>query len=95
MVAPAVPEARTSANAKLLAVSLAGAAVAVLLGVYANEHTPTKEQPYSLFFTGTIQLKVWFATAAVALAVVQVLALRLFDKVHWPQSSPWRSSWCS
>ena len=44
-----------------------------MLGIYAQEHDPTAEAPYSLVFTSTIQLKVWFATAAVALAVVQVL----------------------
>ena len=55
----------------------------------AAAHDPTLEQPYTLFFTGTIQLKVWFATAAVALAVVQVLlGLRLFDKISVPRHAP-------
>lgn len=89
MVAPAVPQQRTNATAKLLGVFLAGAAVAVLLGVYANEHAPTKEKPYTLFFSDTIELKVWFATAAVVLAVVQVLlAMRLYGKLHWPKAAP-------
>ena len=40
-------------------------------------------------FTGTIQLKVWFTTAAVALAIVQVLlGLRLFDKISVPRHAP-------
>jgi hypothetical protein len=79
----------TSANTKALGVFLAGAAVAILLGVYGDAHTPTGERPYSLFFTDTIQLKVWFATAAVALALLQVLlAMRLYGKLSWPRTAP-------
>jgi hypothetical protein len=74
---------------KLVAALLAGGAVSVALGVYANVHDPTREQPYTLFFTGTIQLKVWFATAAVFLACVQVLlALRLYGKISVPRDAP-------
>jgi hypothetical protein len=89
MVAPAVSRETTSPTTRVLGTFLAGAAVAVLLGVYANEHTPTREKPYTLVFTDTIQLKVWFATAAVVLAVVQVLlAMRLYGKLHWPKQAP-------
>jgi Family of unknown function (DUF6529) len=79
----------TSVPARVLGVLAAGAAVAILLGVYANEHTPTKEKPYTLVFTDTIQLKVWFATAAAIFAVVQVLlALRMYGKIHVPRTVP-------
>ena len=79
----------TSVPVKLLGVFGTGAAVAILLGVYANEHTPTREKPYSLFFTDTIQLKVWFAAVAALLAVVQVLlALRMYEKIHVPRTAP-------
>ena len=61
------------AAGKLVAALLAGGAVSVALGVYGSVHDPTGEKPYTLFFTDTIQLKVWFATAVVVLAVVQVL----------------------
>ena len=91
MTATTAPESTTSNRAALplLGVLLAGAAVSVLLGVYANEHTPTKEKPYTLFFTDTIHLKVWFATAAVILAVVQVLlAMRIYGKLRWPRTAP-------
>lgn len=91
MAAPAVPTAttHTGATGKLIGAFLAGAAVAVFLGVYANEHTATKEKPYTLVFTDTIQLKVWFATAAFVLAVLQILlALRLYEKIHWPKRAP-------
>jgi hypothetical protein len=70
-------------------VLLVGGAIALALGVYGKVHDPTHEQPYTLFFTATIQLKVWFATAAIGLAVVQVLlGLRLYDKITVPRRSP-------
>ena len=78
-----------AAARRLIGALLVGGAVALSLGVYGKAHDPTLEQPYSLFFTGTIQLKVWFATAAVALAVVQVLlGLRLFDRISVPRTAP-------
>ena len=68
---------------------LAGGAVAIALGVYGRTHDPTLEAPYHLFFTSTLQLKVWFATAAVALAMVQILlALRMYGKVSVPADAP-------
>jgi Family of unknown function (DUF6529) len=88
-VAGSAPVRSGGAAARLVALLLVGGAVAVALGVYAKVHDPTHEQPYSLFFTATIQLKVWFATAALALAVVQVLlGLRLFDKITVPRRAP-------
>jgi hypothetical protein len=78
-----------TAARRLVGVLLVGSAVSVALGVYGRSHDPTHEAPYSLVFTSTIQLKVWFATAAVALAVVQVLVgLRLFDKIAVPRRAP-------
>ncbi len=91
MAAAAATPARTGGSSaqRLVGVLLVGGAVSVALGVYGHAHDPTLEQPYTLFFTGTIQLKVWFATAAVALAVVQVLlGLRLFDKISVPRHVP-------
>jgi hypothetical protein len=74
---------------KLLGIFVVGAAVSVALGVYADSHTPTHEKPYTLFFSGTIQLKVWLATAALALAVIQLLlAARLYGKIHLPRRAP-------
>ena len=85
--APAIP--RTRGSARLVAILVAGAAVSIVLGIYAQEHDPTAEAPYSLVFTSTLQLKVWFATAAVALAVVQVfLGMRIYGKVHIPRTAP-------
>jgi hypothetical protein len=82
-------DTQRSASATLVGVFLAGAAVSVLLGVYAHRHAATHERPYTLVFSDTLQLKVWFATAAVSLAVVQVLlALRLYGKIRWPGTAP-------
>lgn len=68
---------------------LAGAAVAVLLGVYGREHDGTNETVVTLFFAGQIQLKVWFVTIAVALAVFQLAtALRLYGKLARPKVLP-------
>lgn len=89
MAAPAVEKPGLSTNAKLLIVLVAGAAASVLLGVYGDSHTPTGEKPYTLFFSDTIQLKVWFATVAVILGVVQVLlAMRIYGKLQWPKKAP-------
>ena len=57
------PVTRASVPVKLLAIVLAGAAVSISLGVYGRVHDPTGEKPYTLFFSDTINLKVWFATA--------------------------------
>ena len=93
MTASTVQRSERSVNTKLLGVFAAGAAAAVLLGVYADVHDATGEKPYSLFFTDTIQLKVWFATVAVILAGVQiVLAARMYGKIKWPwpkEAPPW------
>ena len=88
MTATAEPRA-VSAPVKLLGILVAGAAVSVALGIYGNEHTPTFSRPFELFFSDTINLKVWFATVATTLAVVQVLlALRIYGKLKWPRVSP-------
>ena len=83
------PVTRASVPVKLLAIVLAGAAVSIALGVYGRVHDPTGEKPYTLFFSDTINLKVWFATAALFLAAIQVLlALRLYDRIHVPRTAP-------
>ena len=89
MAAPAQLKAGVSTTTKLLGILVAGAAVAVALGVYANAHTPTHEKPYQLFFSGTIQLKVWLATLALVLAGIQLLlAARLYGKLPFPRQAP-------
>ena len=68
---------------------LAGAAVAIALGVYGRVHDPTGEKLFTLVFTATLNMKAWLATVAVTLATVQVLtALRIYGKVPWPRRVP-------
>ncbi len=75
--------------AKLLVPALIGAAVAVGIGVYGHEHDPTGESIFSLVFTKTINMKAWFATAALTLGLVQVLsALRIYDVIQFPRVRP-------
>lgn len=72
MVASPVRTVR-STRLGLTALLLVGAAVAVLLGVYARLHTPAARPLFLLGFSGMLQLKAWLTTAALALVVVQVL----------------------
>jgi hypothetical protein len=75
--------------AKPIALLLVGGAVSVALGVYGHVHDPTGRRPYTLFFSSTINFKVWFATLVLVLAVVQVLtALRLYGKITVPRRLP-------
>lgn len=74
---------------RLLAIATLGAAVAVALGVYGNVHDPSQELVFTLFFSTTISMKVWLATAALAFGVVQVLtALWVYGKLGGP-APPW------
>lgn len=57
---------------------LLGALVALSLGVYGAVHDPTGRSLVTLFFTATINLKVWLATVVAALAIVQVLSAAKF-----------------
>src|SRR6185436_18212452 len=58
--APIDPTAGATADrTRLVGILLAGALVSVALGIYGREHAPTFERPFSLFFTDTINLKVW------------------------------------
>src|SRR3954463_9783130 len=52
---------------------LVGAAVAVLLGVYARVHQASYRPLFLLGFSGMLQLKTWLATLSLALVFVQVL----------------------
>jgi hypothetical protein len=83
------PTARVSVPLKLLGIVAAGALVSVSLGVYGKVHDPTGEKPYTLVFSDTINLKVWFATVALVLGVTQILlALRLYEKIRIPRRAP-------
>lgn len=63
-----------STRTRLAIFTLTGAAVAIGLGVYGRIHDPTGEALVSLFFTGSINLKVWLATTAFSLAAFQYIS---------------------
>jgi len=71
----------------LALVLLAGAAVAVSLGVYARVHRPALRPLFLVGFSGMLQLKTWLATAALLLVIVQLLtALRMWGRL--PRAGP-------
>jgi hypothetical protein len=74
-------------------VLLAGAAVAVALGVYAKVHSPAGRPLFTLGFSGMLQMKAWLSTAAVALLVVQlVTALWMWGRLPGVGSAPPRGA---
>ena len=74
---------------KVAVAFLIGAAVAVGLGVYGRVHDPTGRAIFTLFFSGMLNLKVWFATAAFTCALFQLLtALRMYGKLRVPRVAP-------
>jgi hypothetical protein len=77
---------------RLLLALLAGAAVSLTLGVYGHVHDPSQKLVFTLFFSETISMKVWFATVALTFAVVQLLsALWLYGKLG-PRAPDWLGS---
>ena len=62
--------------ARALIPAAIGAAVALAIGVYANEHDPTGESILGdgLFFSATLNMKAWLATAALLFAGFQVVS---------------------
>ena len=81
--------ARRPSPAKLLIPALIGAAVALGLGVYGHVHDPTGRSIFSLVFTKTINMKAWFATAALALVVFQLYSgMRMYGRVPFPRTMP-------
>jgi hypothetical protein len=73
---------------RLLAAAGLGAAVALTLGIYGRVHDPSQQLVFTLSFSSTIAMKVWLATVALGLAVVQVMtALWMYGKLPWRASS--------
>lgn len=81
---------RPVSPAKLVAPALIGAAVALGLGVYGNVHDPTGSSILGdgLFFSATLNMKAWLATAVVLLACLQVLtATWMYERLPFPSRS--------
>lgn len=69
-------------NLKFLIAGVAGALVALSLGIYGKVHDPTGQALFTLFFSATLNLKAWFATVAICFAGFQLYsALRMFGKI--------------
>jgi hypothetical protein len=85
------PPLRSTRSARwLLAPLVLGALVALALGLLARQEAVAPgSYPggyFQLFFSDPIHLKAWLATAAVALAVLQLLsAAWIFRKLPWPR----------
>ncbi|GAA1612467.1 DUF6529 family protein [Catellatospora bangladeshensis] len=80
---------RITSAAGLYVPLLLGAVVAVTLGVYGNVHTPTGVSVNVAGFSGPMEVKVWLASGAALLALVQlVTALAM-----WGKLGPGMPSW--
>jgi len=78
---------RNTAPLTLVAL-LAGALVAVALGVYGAQHTPTGRPITTLGFESMIAMKVWLGFVAGGLGLVQLLtALWMYGKLGRPAPS--------
>jgi hypothetical protein len=68
---------------------LAGAFVAVVVGVFGRVHDPSNTK-LKLFFSDTIHFKVWAATLVVALAVIQLFGgLWMFGRLPGGPAPSW------
>jgi hypothetical protein len=92
VAATSPPRSGTSAARILIPLGI-GALVALSLGVYGRVHDPTGRSLVTLFFTETITLKVWLATAAFLLAIGQVLGgMRMYGKLGKSRGPRWLRS---
>jgi Family of unknown function (DUF6529) len=73
---------------RLLLAGLAGALVAMALGIYGNVHDPASDLSITLGFADTLTMKVWLASLAVLFALLQVTsALWLYGRLG-PRPAP-------
>jgi hypothetical protein len=90
---PATGRASDAAGARLLLAGAIGALVALSLGIYANVHDPAGDLSITLGFKDTITMKVWLASAAALLAVVQATsALWMYGKLPVGRAPSWLGS---
>lgn len=72
-------------RARFAVLLLAGAGVALSIGLYAKLHTPSGRPVTTLGFSGILQMKVWLTTAATSLLIVQ-LVTALWMWGHLPRA---------
>jgi heme/copper-type cytochrome/quinol oxidase subunit 4 len=88
--APDTTSDRDPGTVALLWAVLAGAAVALALGVYGRSHNAAGQALFTLGFSGTINMKAWLATLALVLAVVQIiLAMWMYGKLGHRSAPAW------
>jgi hypothetical protein len=84
IAAPDAVRRRTRSPRWLLVPLAAFAVVALTAGLLARERFDPNKGYFQLFFSDTLHLKAWFATAAVALALLQLFtAAWIFRKLPW------------
>ena len=72
----------------MLIAVVVGAAVAVALGAYGQVHVLSASRRSSSS-SATLNLKAWFTTIALALALFQIAsAMRIYGRVKWPARMP-------
>jgi len=85
----AAPADRSPMHALAIA-ALAGALVAVALGVYGQVHDPASETTIRWFFSTTLHFKAWMTTLVFLLAIVQVIgALWMYGRLPWGDAPDW------
>jgi hypothetical protein len=78
---------------RLLTAGALGALVALSLGIYGNVHEPASDLAITLGFKDTITMKVWLATGAVLLALVQLgSALWMYGRLPLRAAPDWIGS---
>ena len=80
---------RNDSSLVFMGAALAGAFVAVMVGVFGRVHDP-ENTTLKLFFSDTIHVKVWVTTLVFALAIAQVFGgLWMFGKLPGGPAPSW------
>ena len=84
------PSGVSNPKAVFAGAALAGAFVAVLLGVYGKVHDPASETTIKLFFKSTLHFKAWATTLVLVLAIGQLIgALWMYGKLPVRSAPSW------
>jgi hypothetical protein len=78
-----------ASSGRLVVAIMAGALVAVSIGVYGRYHDPAGQQTVTAFFGSTLAFKAWMATVVIAFTIIQLItALRIWGRISWPKTVP-------
>ena len=89
-MAEAVDTTPDSSGTRLLLAGALGALVALTLGIYGNVHDPANDLSITLGFKDTITMKVWLASAAALLAIVQIVsAMWMYGRLPLGDAPGW------